>query len=61
MRLIKMAWKLIKDTGFNRYYENSNGKRKVVYGVGGYQPVDRAVLHPDEEDWGFIKNPPSVE
>lgn len=56
-----MAWKLIKDTGFNRYYENSNGKRKVVYGVGGYQPVDRAVLNPDEEDWGFIKNPPSVE
>jgi hypothetical protein len=33
---------------FNKYYECRCGKRKVVRGVGGYQPIDTKWLEEEK-------------
>ncbi len=34
-------WKLVKDTGFYRYYEKGDKRKAICYiSGGGYQPLD---------------------
>ena len=32
-------WKLVKDTGFYRYYEKGDKRKVIRYSLGGPQPV----------------------
>lgn len=57
-------WKFSHDTGHNKYHECRRcGKRKVVCGVNGYQPIDRNWLkkHPLSDSEEMIKTPPNSE
>ncbi len=57
------SWKLVKDTGLNKYYECRCGKRKVDYppeGAGfGYQPVDFGWVTTGK--WTKAGPPPTME
>ncbi len=49
-------WKLARDTGVHRYYEHTDGRRRVFKVGRGHQPVDRRWL--GGEAWIIQPRPP---